>query len=112
MLLYIAWKLETVGAASAENVQRRLAEGEGNRLYRLRSWVIVNGEARALLKPDAPLEQITESIWSDGAQPVRSRWVAGQRACARAAREIETVPVELGLASRPEQWPFSSAAVC
>jgi hypothetical protein len=26
------------------------------------------------------------------------------------AREIETTPVSLGLAARPEQWPLSSAA--
>lgn len=80
-------------------------------LYRLQSWVIVNGEARALLKPESPLDEITEAIWRDGAEPLKSRWVDGMRRCAEISREIETAPVLLGLALRPEQWPFSSAAM-
>jgi hypothetical protein len=108
--LYISWKLSTSDAASAGTIQERLTEGEGKKLYRLWSWVVANGEARALLQPDAPLEQIAAAIWDTSALPVQSRWVEGRRACAEIAREIETVPVTLGLAKRPEQWPFSSAA--
>jgi hypothetical protein len=108
--LYIAWKLNTADAASAEIVQERLARGEDRKLYRLWSWVVANGEARALLKPDAPLEQIAAAIWENEALPSLSRWVEGRHACAQVAREIETVPVTLGLAARPEQWPFSSAS--
>jgi len=108
--LYIAWKLNTADGSAAGDVKDRLAQGEGKKLYRLRSWVIVNGEARALLNPDAPLEEITAAIWDEGARPLRSRWVAGSRACAAVSREIERAPVTLGLAPRPEQWQLSSAA--
>lgn len=111
-LLYIAWKLNQSDAASAPSVLTRLVQGETWGLYRLRSWVIANGEARALLAPQAPLERIAEAIWGEGSQPLGSRWIAGKQACAAAAREIETIPVDLGLASRPEQWPLSSAARC
>jgi hypothetical protein len=108
--LYIAWKLETADASGAATAMTRLVDGEGRHLYRLRSWVIVKGEAHVLLAPMAPLEQIAEAIWTEGTQPLLSRWVAGERAGAATAREIETAPVDLGLASRPEQWPLSSAA--
>jgi hypothetical protein len=109
-LLYIAWKLNISDAASAADVRARLVKGENYHLDRLHSWVIANGEARALLAPEAPLEQIAKAIWGVASQPLGGRWVAGERACAAAAREIETVPVDLGLAPRPEQWPLSSAA--
>jgi hypothetical protein len=108
--LYIAWKLDTADAASAQRAQYLLAKGEQRNLYCLRSWVVAAGEVRALLSPAASLELITETIWSGKVEPLESRWVPGKRACAVLAREIETVPVGLGLAVRPEQWPFSSAA--
>ncbi len=108
--LYLAWKLNDADAASAGLVRERLTIGEGKRLYTLWSWVVANGVVRALLKPDAPLEEITEAIWDADAPLLLSRWVEGQRECIEVAHEIETVPVALGLASRPEQWPFSSAS--
>lgn len=108
--LYIAWRTNPADANSAGVAKNRLASGEGRHLYRLRSWVIVNGEARALLAPAAPLEQIAGALSDDAGQLLASRWVAGQRACAELAREIERSPVALGLAERPEQWPYSSAA--
>jgi hypothetical protein len=108
--LYIAWKLDTADAAAASRMQDRLEKGHNRKLYRLRSWVIVNGEARALLAPEAPLEEITEAIWPRDTQPLLSRWIAGRRACAETARQIEQAPVALGLARRPEQWPYSSAS--
>lgn len=108
--LYIAWKLNNADALAAGHARNLLAQGEGNQLYRLHSWVIVNGEARALLVPKAPLEQIAGAIWAEGDEPLRGRWIAGARSLAATAREIETAPVQLGLATRPEQWPFSSAS--
>jgi hypothetical protein len=108
--LYVAWKLDTADAASARRAQQLLAKGEQQNLYCLRSWVVAQGEVRALLSPAAPLEQITGVIWTDRVQPLVSRWVPSKRACAALAREIETIPVGLGLAVRPEQWPYSSAA--
>jgi len=108
--LYIAWKLDPADAASARRAQRLLALGEQRNLYCLRSWVVARGEVRALLSPAASLKQISGLIGGDRVEPLESRWVPGKRACALLAREIETVPVGLGLAPRPEQWPFSSAA--
>jgi hypothetical protein len=109
--LYIAWKLDAADAGSAMRAQELLAQGERLKLYRLQSWVVAQGEVKALLAPAASLEQITGIIWTDHVQPLSSRWIPGKRACAEMARRIESVPVGLGLAMRPEQWPFSSAAM-
>jgi hypothetical protein len=72
--------------------------------------VAVRGEVRALLLPVAALENIAEAIHKQGSDPVVSRWVGTERACAALAREIEAMPVTLGLTASPEQWPLSSAA--
>jgi hypothetical protein len=106
--LYIAWKLEA-DADSEGSIQRMLTGGEDRNLYRLRSWMVARGEARALLIPSVPLEEIAEALWAPIAPPVSTRWIAGQRKCAAVTREIERTPVQLGLATRPEEWPYSSA---
>ncbi len=106
--LYVAWKLEA-DAGSAWSIRRILTGGEDRNLYRLRSWMVARGEARALLTPSVPLEEIADALWAPIASPVSTRWIAGQRKCAAVTREIERTPVQLGLASRPEEWPFSSA---
>ena len=79
-------------------------------LYRLRSWVVVNGEIRALVAPAAPVEEIAQAARHEHCETVSARWIITERACTDLVREIETAPVNLGLASRPEEWPFSSAA--
>jgi len=112
--LYVSWKLEAVeegedGGKTADSMQRAITEGEDRNLYRLRSWMVAKGEVRALIVPEAPLEEIADALWAPVAPPIATRWVAGQRKCAALTREIETAPVEFGLASRPEEWPFSSA---
>jgi hypothetical protein len=107
--LYLSWRLRTPDTTSVDLIRRRLNQGEIRHLYRLRSWVIVGGEVRALLSPAVTLDRIARAIWGDHSQPVSTRWVR-QQDCARVSRDIERVPVHLGLASRPEQWPFSSAA--
>ena len=109
--LYLAWKLDSADDDTAGHARNRLTAGEGRSLYRLRSWAIARGEAHALLAPEAPLEEIVEAILSGSGQPTSSRWIEGRRACAIAVREIETVPVRLGVAVRPEQWPYSSASL-
>ncbi len=109
--LYIAWRMNPADADSAGTAKNRLAQGEGRHLYRLRSWVIVNGEGHALLAPAASLEQIAGAVSDDAEEVVASRWIAGRRECAEVAREIELTPVALGLTDRPEQWPYSSAAM-
>ena len=108
--LYVCWLLAGSGTRAANATRRRLAEGEARDLYRLRSWVIVNGEARALLSPEAPREVVMGSLWRGHVQPLKARWVPGLQACARLQREIEQLPVAMGLTRRPEQWPHSSAA--
>jgi hypothetical protein len=108
--LYLVWKLNGSDNGTAGSTWSRLSEGQSRNLYRLRSWVITNGEARALIAPSAPLEQIAGAIWDSTPALVSSRWVAGTRACACMTREIEDVPVRLGLAGRPEEWRYSSAA--
>jgi hypothetical protein len=86
--LYLAWKLDATDASSVRRAQDRLTSGAERSLYRLRCWSIGNGEARALLSPAAPLEQIAQAIWQDPSQPVFSRWIAGKRAFAAATLEI------------------------
>jgi hypothetical protein len=107
--LYVAWKLEPSNEAEASSLQGLLASGADRKLYRLRSWMVAKGEVRALLVPDAPLEEIAEALFSPIATQLSTRWVAGQRSCAAVTREIENAPVTLGLAKRPEEWPWSSA---
>ena len=106
--LYLSWRLpDDTGAV--DRLQHRLSSVRFRKLFRLRSWVIVDGHAQALLAPVASLDRIADALWESEAEPVASRWVQGL-ACASVAREIETTPVSLGLAIRPEQWPWSSAA--
>ena len=108
--LYVSWKIDTADEISARRVSLQLRRGEDQNLYRLRSWVIAGGEARALLAPSAPLERIAEAIWDKPADAIFTQWIDSPDVCARLARDIETAPVSMGLAKRPEQWPFSSAA--
>jgi hypothetical protein len=62
------------------------------------------------MAPAAPIERIAEAIWGCPANAIVTRWIANVDLITRLAREIEMAPVSLGLAKRPEQWPFSSAA--
>jgi hypothetical protein len=105
--LYLVWQTSRAIAVGA--IQRRLEQGEQQRLYRLRSWVIVNNETHALVTPSASLDEIVDELWHGETQPLKTRWVS-RSACAHIAREIERVPVLLGLSERPEQWPHSSAS--
>ena len=108
--LYMAWRFDAADGCSAGRMQDLLTRGERQKLYRLISWVVVDGEVRALLEPAAPLEQIAAVVWKGSTKQVASRWIASESACAAVTREIEISPVALGLAMRPEQWPYSSAA--
>jgi hypothetical protein len=108
--LYVAWKFEPDDEIGARRVTVQLQRGEEQKLYRLRSWAIAGGEARALLAPAAPIEQIAEAIYGRPSNAILTRWIANVDLITRLAREIEMTPVSMGLAKRPEQWPFSSAA--
>lgn len=107
--LYVSWRLQTNDRAAAQRIRRKLNSGETRRLFRIRSWVIVRGEVQALLSPAVSLDHIASSIWGDDTAPTSSRWVR-RNECAKIVRDMETIPVILGLAARPEQWPWSSAA--
>lgn len=107
--LYVAWRLRTNDRATAQRIRRKLNSGETRNLFRIRSWVIVRGEVQALLSPAVSLDRIAASIWGDDTAPTSSRWVR-RNECAKIVRDMETTPVTLGLAARPEQWPWSSAA--
>jgi hypothetical protein len=104
--LYFVWRFER----SAARARKLLDRGEKLHLYRLRSWVAVNGEIRALVAPAATVEEIAEAARRGRCETVSAEWVISEHACTNLVREIETAPVSLGLASRPEEWPFSSAA--
>ena len=112
--LYLAWRLRDTDANSAQETKERLTRGEKQNLYRLCSWVVVDGEAQALLTPTASFEEITTAIWRKSPEPsdetLRTRWISSSQLLAELTREIEIVPVQLGLARRPEEWPFSSAS--
>lgn len=108
--LYFAWRLDSHDPGASRQARALLARGQVNRLYRLRSWVVVNDEARALVVPEVSLDEIAGAIWNEHDRPVKSRWIQSRRACAALSREIESRPVALGLATRPEEWPYSSAA--
>ena len=112
--LYLAWRLNDTDADSVLATTARLAKGEQQHLYRLFSWVVTDGQAQALMAPAAPLEEITAALWnavpSEDHGSLKARWIAGSVDRAELARKIESVPVTLGLARLPEEWPFSSAA--
>src|SRR5665213_110263 len=72
--LHIAWKLTSPDSSSIARARIRLTRGEERSLYRLHSANIANGEAQALLTPNAPLEHIVEALWDDTAAPVSIRW--------------------------------------
>jgi hypothetical protein len=106
----MVWRYQGAGEASATRLRKLLDRGEEMQLYRLRSWVAINGEVRALMAPAVPVDEITQVVRRESCETVSTRWVRDERACTNLVREIETAPVHLGLAARPEEWPFSSAA--
>jgi hypothetical protein len=108
--LYIAWEFENTRGNSPQKMCDLLTRGEERHLYKLRSWVVLDGVVKALVTPVAAAKEIAEAISGNRAVMIVSRRIQTERACAVVARRIETAPVSLGLAARPEQWPLSSAA--
>jgi hypothetical protein len=108
--LYMVWRYEGAGKGSATQAQNLLNRGQEKCLFQVRSYVAANREVRVLLNPAAPVEEIARAARKQRYETVTTRWIASERTCTSLIREIETVPVNLGLASRPEEWPFSSAA--
>lgn len=94
-------------------------------LYRLRAWVLMMNHVHILIYPDAPLPRITKTIknftarranillertgqpfWQDESY---DHWVRDPHELEKIVRYIEANPVTAGLASQPEDWPWSSA---
>ncbi len=87
-------------------LKQRLLRGHyDQRLYLLRSFVILNDRVTVLLDPLSKVSSILAK-W-DVPQAV-NRWVPASET-AEVIRMIESGPVLAGLASRPEQWRWSSA---
>src|ERR1700734_3196034 len=68
--LHVAWKVASADAASARVLRNRLKAGHDDRLFFLQSLDFGDGEAVAILLPEAPLEEIAALILGPGLQPV------------------------------------------
>jgi hypothetical protein len=68
--LHVAWRVASADAASVRALRDRLKAGHQERLFVLRSLDFGDGEACAVIVPEAPLEDIAAVIWSAGLQPV------------------------------------------
>jgi putative transposase len=107
----------------ARLVEHALRFFDGTR-YFLEAWVVMPNHVHVLFKQEAPLGEILKS-WKSFTAKEANRllgrtgqfWEAdywdtymrhGEQE-ARARRYIEKNPVKAGLASAPEQWPWSSA---
>ncbi len=88
--LYLAWK---VTPAERKRLCDALRTGERQHLFRLRAWSVAGLQARVLLTPEAPLEEIVEALWVGDSEPTAGRWVRRGAACAELTRQMETAPV-------------------
>jgi putative transposase len=103
-----------------------LLAGERERdFYRLRAWVIMQNHIHTLWLPHVPMPMITR--WIKGSTARRANLLLDRTGCAfwqdesydhwvrtaneleKIVRYIETNPVRAGLATVPEDWPWSSA---
>ncbi len=94
-------------------------------LYRLRAWVLMINHVHVLIYPNAELARITKAIKGFSARQANEilvrtgqpfwqdesydHWVRSPEELERIARYIELNPVTAGLASRAENWRWSSA---
>jgi REP element-mobilizing transposase RayT len=96
-------------------------------LYRLLAFSLMINHVHILIRPNAAVSKITQSIkgysarranvilgrtgqpfWRDESY---DHWVRDNDERERIIRYIEHNPVTVGLVSRPEDWPWSSAYV-
>jgi len=68
--LDIVWTFPSSDALCVKALRDRLTDGHESRLFNLVSWDFENGRARAVLTPEAPLEEILELIWGPGHRPI------------------------------------------
>lgn len=88
--LYLAWNITTT---ERENLRDALHRGEKRRLFRVRAWSVAGNQARVLLAPEAPLEEIVKVLWVGDSEPTAGRWVRRGAACAELTRQMEAAPV-------------------
>ena len=111
----------------ARQVVEAIRSGESReRLYELQAWVVMPNHVHMLVLPHVALAKITrwikgrtareanlllgrmgEPFWQDESY---DHWVRNEREFHRIVAYIEENPVSAGLAARPEDWPWSSAA--
>lgn len=91
----------------------------------LYSWVIMSNHVHILILPSKPLREVTRAIKSTSARLANQilgragqpfwqdesfdHWVRNEAEFHKITRYIEMNPVNPGLVSQPEDWPWSSA---
>jgi len=112
--------------AIAGCVEEAIIRGVELGQYELRAYVVMPNHVHVLLEPHLPLARITggikgvsarnanatlgrvgESFWQDESF---DHWVRTEAELQRIRGYIERNPVTAGLAKKPEDWPWSSAA--
>jgi REP element-mobilizing transposase RayT len=111
----------------ARQIVEAIRTGESRKeFYELQAWVVMPNHVHMLILPHVALSQIThwikgrtareanlllgrtgEPFWQDESH---DHWVRNEREFHRIVAYIEENPVSAGLAARPEDWPWSSAA--
>ena len=113
-------------ASVARRVVEALLTGEAEKLFELNAWVVMPNHVHMLVLPRVALAQITHWIKGRTAREANlllgrcgkprwqhesyDHWVRNERGFNRIVAYIEHNPVSAGLAARPEDWPWSSAA--
>ena len=109
----------------AETVVVSLRRGVELGHYRLRAWVLMANHVHALLLPLVPPPRLLQSLKGATAREANrilgrsgetfwqaesyDHWVRDERELERIAAYIENNPVQAGLATRPEDYAWSSA---
>ena len=110
----------------ARQVAEAIRAGESRKFYELSAWVVMPNHVHMLILPQAALSLIThwikgrtarqanlllgrtgESFWQHESY---DHWVRSEAELQRIVAYIEENPVSAGLAAKPEDWPWSSAA--
>jgi putative transposase len=110
----------------AECVENAIMNGSSLGHYTLYAYVIMPNHVHILIQPQVPLARITGSIKGVSARRANlalgrvrqlfwqdesfDHWVRNGTEFQRICSYIERNPVTAGLAQRPEDWPWSSAA--
>ena len=110
----------------ARQVVEAIRTGESRKFYEWHAWVVMPNHVYMLILPEVSLPKITHWIKGRTAREANlllgrtgepfwqhesyDHWVRHEREFLRIVAYIEANPVSAGLASTPEEWPWSSAA--